>query len=93
TQAARDDLVAGLRSGEGGLTVAVPDQGLHLIARLTTKASDIDIVRAANAAGLGARALSAMYLSQPPQQGLVIGFSGFSGEELRLAAGRLAAMI
>jgi len=93
TQVARDDLVAGLRSGKGGIEVAVPDQGLHLIARLTTGVADTDIVRVAHAAGLAARSLSAMYLSRAPQQGLVIGFSGFSGEELRLAASRLAALI
>ena len=92
TLAARDDLVAGLRSGKG-LTVEVPDQGLHLIALPTMERADAKLVQAARAAGLGARSLSEMYLSHPPQQGLVIGFSGFSSEELRLPASRLAASL
>jgi GntR family transcriptional regulator / MocR family aminotransferase len=94
TEAARDELVAGLRSGATDrLEVAVPDQGLHLIARLASGISDTQAVALARSAGLGARALSSMYVSGAPAHGLVIGFSGFTGEELRLAASRFAALL
>lgn len=92
-QSARDELVCGLRSNPGAsIEVAAPDQGLHLIAELPDGISDLDAVREAKAAGLGARPLSSMYLSPPVRQGLVIGFSGFTGEELRLAASRFTAL-
>src|SRR5690606_8567025 len=91
---ARDGLVSGLRSGSGnGLEVAVPDQGLHLIAQLSPDARDVELSAAAKAAGIGTRPLSSMYVSQPPRQGLVIGFSGFASEDLHLAGSRLAALI
>ncbi|EWY38606.1 transcriptional regulator [Skermanella stibiiresistens SB22] len=93
-QAARDALVEGLRSGPNpGLEVTVPDQGLHLIADLTTGARDTEVALAAKSVGLAARPLSSMYVSEPARQGLVIGFSGFTGDDLRLAASRLAAII
>ncbi|MFU0505915.1 MocR-like pyridoxine biosynthesis transcription factor PdxR [Pseudaminobacter sp. NGMCC 1.201702] len=92
-QSARDELVRGLRSNPNAdIDVAVPDQGLHLIAKLPAETSDTDVAQQANAVGLGARPLSSMYLSRPAQKGLVIGFSGFTGEELRLAASNFAAL-
>ncbi|QRM56222.1 PLP-dependent aminotransferase family protein [Sinorhizobium sp. BG8] len=95
TEAARDGLVEGLRSGtrSAALEVIVPDQGLHLVARLKVPTSDVEAAATAATAGLGARALSSMYVSHPPQQGLVIGFSGFSPEEFRLAASRFACLL
>ncbi|MBN9223111.1 MAG: PLP-dependent aminotransferase family protein, partial [Mesorhizobium sp.] len=82
-QAARDALIAGLRANCGDtLDAAVPEQGLHLLATLKGGGIDTDIVEAATAAGVGVRALSAMYISGAPRHGLVLGFSGFSDEEL-----------
>ncbi|MCF3641515.1 PLP-dependent aminotransferase family protein, partial [Rhizobium sp. TRM95111] len=84
--AARDALVEGL-AGAPGLAVGVPGQGLHLVA-VAHGATDDDtvLVEIARAAGLGARALSSMAVSEPPRQGLVIGFSGFPPEVLFTAA-------
>ena len=84
--------MAGL-AGARNLTVAVPDQGLHLVAGLPESLDDIEAVEIARQAGLGARALSAMAVTNPPRQGLVIGFSGFAREVLNAAARRFAAMI
>ncbi|WNJ92957.1 PLP-dependent aminotransferase family protein [Bosea sp. 685] len=92
--AARDALVAGLQACRAGvLDVTVPEQGLHLVAKLTSARCDVDIVAAAKAAGVGARALSSMFVTAQPQQGLVLGFSGFADGELRAAAARLDALL
>jgi GntR family transcriptional regulator/MocR family aminotransferase len=92
--AARDALVAGLGACRAGiLEVTVPEQGLHLVAKLTSAHCDVDIVAAAKAAGVGARALSSMFVTGPPLQGLVLGFSGFAGDELRAAAAKLDAIL
>ncbi|MCR6500613.1 PLP-dependent aminotransferase family protein [Shinella sp. CPCC 101442] len=91
-QAARDALVAGLATARN-LSVAIPDQGLHLVAALPASLPDIEAVEIARKAGLGVRALSAMAVTHAPRQGLVIGFSGFAPEILEAAAKRFAADI
>ncbi|CAN7212957.1 PLP-dependent aminotransferase family protein [Bosea sp. LjRoot9] len=92
--AARDALVAGLQACRAGvLDVTAPEQGLHLVAKLTSARCDVEIVAAAKAAGVGARALSSMFVTAQPQQGLVLGFSGFADDELRAAAARLDAIL
>lgn len=84
-RAARDALVAALRAG--GLEVAAPEQGLHLVAPLPQGADDRAVAQAARAAGLGGRALSLMYLGAA-QPGLVLGFSGHAPEVLAGAVAR-----
>jgi GntR family transcriptional regulator/MocR family aminotransferase len=91
-QAARDALVAGLSTAKN-LSLAVPDQGLHLVAGLPASLIDTDAVEIARQAGLGVRALSAMAVTNPPKQGLVIGFSGFAPVVLHAAATRFAAAL
>lgn len=88
-EAARDALVEGLSAAKS-LSVTVPDQGLHLVAGLPARLADTAAVEIARQAGLGVRALSAMAVTNPPRQGLVIGFSGFAPEVLRAAANRFA---
>jgi GntR family transcriptional regulator/MocR family aminotransferase len=89
-QAARDVLVAGLEAHCGdALDVTVPEQGLHLMAMLRGAGPDTAIVEAAKAVGVGARALSSMFIDGAPKHGLVLGFSGFSSEELTAATVRL----
>ncbi|MGJ7039884.1 GntR family transcriptional regulator/MocR family aminotransferase [Shinella sp. BE166] len=91
-QAARDALVAGLSAAKN-LSVGVPDQGLHLVAGLPDSLADTAAVEIARGAGLGVRALSSMAVTNPPRQGLVIGFSGFAPEVLHAAATRFATAI
>ncbi|WP_338091051.1 PLP-dependent aminotransferase family protein [Shinella kummerowiae] len=91
-QAARDALVEGLSAAKN-LSVAVPDQGLHLVAGLPASLVDTHAVDMARTAGLGVRALSSMAVTNPPKQGLVIGFSGFAPAVLQAAATRFAAAI
>jgi GntR family transcriptional regulator/MocR family aminotransferase len=74
------------------LDVTVPEQGLHLMATLKGAGPDTAIVEAAKAAGVGARALSSMFIGGPTRKGLVLGFSGFSDEELLAATIRLGTL-
>ena len=93
-EAGRDALVAALREkARNALEVAIPDQGLHLVAKLLCKKYDSDLAQAAKAQGIGARALSPMYLDGAPQQGLVLGFSGFDPAVIRDAAMRLCTLL
>ncbi|MFO1147561.1 MAG: PLP-dependent aminotransferase family protein [Alsobacter sp.] len=85
-RASRDALVEGL--SHGPLAVTAPDQGLHLIAQLPFNMEDREAVTSARHAGLGARALSPMYLEAPARQGLVIGFSGFEPAVIETVARR-----
>ncbi len=91
-QANRDMLVATLEAhAKGRLDFAMPEQGLHMVAK--TAREDTAIAAAAKAAGIGARALSPMYIGRSPQHGLVLGFSSFPHPTLRDAAIRLCALL
>lgn len=93
-RAARDVLVESLVSAAGEkLDVSPPEQGLHLVAYPHSVVSDVDIVLKAKEASVAARALSPMYLSAPPRQGLVLGFFGFTDEALRSAASKLGGIV
>ncbi|WP_334176510.1 PLP-dependent aminotransferase family protein [Pseudoxanthobacter sp.] len=88
----RDALVEGLR--QGGLAAVAPDQGLHLICPLPPDSDDVALARTARQHGIGAAALSPMFVTAAPRRGLVIGFSGFPAAALHdagLRLGRLAA--
>lgn len=87
-QANRDMLVATLKThAKDRLDFTAPDQGLHMIAK--TSRDDIPIAAAAKDAGIGARALSPMYIGGKPAHGLVLGFSAFTPDIIRDAAIRL----
>ncbi len=93
-EAARDALVSTLAAhAEGALSVSAPEQGLHLVARLGDTRDDSVIIHQLLAKGVGARALSPMYLTLPPQQGLVLGFSGFGEADLTAAAIRICEVL
>jgi GntR family transcriptional regulator/MocR family aminotransferase len=82
-EASRDAMVQAL--GAVGLTVASPEQGLHLIAPLPPGTEDRALIAPLAEKGLAARPLSALYLGGKAQSGLVMGFSGFSPEAIRRA--------
>lgn len=93
-QAARDVLVATLQAhAQGCLDIASPEQGLHLVAKILCDRPDTEIAAAAKAEGVGARALSPLFVAAPPVQGLVLGFSSFSNDAIRDAALRLCAIL
>jgi GntR family transcriptional regulator/MocR family aminotransferase len=75
------------------LDVAVPDQGMHLVAYLCDGSSDIAIEGAAQRAGIVVRAISRFYRGARPRRGLMLGFSGFPQQLIVPSAARLAALI
>jgi GntR family transcriptional regulator / MocR family aminotransferase len=88
---ARDALVAELARQLGTqLTVAVPDQGLHLVAHLRDGLSDVALERAARQSGVIAWALSRSYIAAPTRSALLLGFSGYSTQQLVQAVAQLA---
>ena len=90
----RDALAETLvRRGAGSLEVALPDQGMHLVAYLRDGTSDIEIEAAARRAGIVVRAISRFYRSARPRPGLMLGFSGFPRQLIVPAAARLAMLV
>jgi len=91
-RAQRDALAGELERLAGDqLTVAVPDQGMHLIAYLRDGTlSDTAVARAAREAGVIVRAMSPLYVTAPSRPGLMLGFSGYPCEVIVPAATRLA---
>jgi GntR family transcriptional regulator/MocR family aminotransferase len=93
-KAQRDALANELARHAGDVvTVDRPDQGMHLVAYLRGGVRDLAVERAAGAGGLVARAMSRTFVQARPQQGLMLGFSGFSAHVIAPAAGRLAKII
>jgi GntR family transcriptional regulator/MocR family aminotransferase len=90
----RDTLVAELRRHAGDdLVIGVPDQGMHLVAYLRHRRSDVEVERAAARRGVIVRAIRPMYSKARPRSGLMLGFSGFSCEAIVPAAADLAMII
>jgi GntR family transcriptional regulator / MocR family aminotransferase len=90
----RDALVETLaRRAAGDLEVALPDQGMHLVAYLRDGWSDVAIEEAARQAGIIVRAISRFYRSGRPRPGLMLGFSGFPRQLIVPAAARLATLV
>jgi GntR family transcriptional regulator/MocR family aminotransferase len=87
----RDRLVDALRRRAGEfLEVEPPDQGMHLVAYLRQGLSDSMIEQAALDEGVVVRALSRLYARARPQQGLLLGFSGYPATSIGPAVSRLA---
>jgi len=75
------------------LDVAVPDQGMHLVAYLRSGLSDINIEAAAQSEGIMVRAISRFYRRARPRAGLMLGFSGFPRQLIVPAAAKLASLV
>jgi GntR family transcriptional regulator/MocR family aminotransferase len=90
----RDALAETLtRRSAGRLEVALPDQGMHLVAYLRDSSSDIALEAAAQRAGIIVRAISRFYRTARPRPGLLLGFSGFPRQLIVPAAVRLSALV
>ena len=86
----RDALAATLTRRTDRLEVAVPEQGMHLIAYLKDGISDIEVEAVARRAGIVVRAISRFYRMVRRRRGLMLGFSGFPPQLIVPAAARLA---
>jgi GntR family transcriptional regulator / MocR family aminotransferase len=82
-----------MRRAADRLDVAVPDQGMHLVAYLCDGSSDVAIEAAAQRAGIVVRAISRFYRAARSRPGLMLGFSGFPRQLIVPSAARLAALI
>jgi GntR family transcriptional regulator/MocR family aminotransferase len=90
----RDALAETLtRRAAGALQVALPDQGMHLVAYLRGGVSDTAIEAAALRVGIVVRAISRFYRTARARPGLILGFSGFPRQLIVPAAARLAALV
>ena len=88
---ARDVLAATLtRASEGELTVPVPSQGLHLVARLDPLTDPLIAAQAKANAGVGGWLLAETYHRARPLPGFVLGFSGHPVPQLVASAEQLA---
>ena len=93
-KAQRDALVEALRRHAGAwLTAAPADQGMHLVAYLADKLSDLAVEAAAAEAGVIVRAISPLYRRAPARQGLMLGFSGFGPGQMERPAARLGEVL
>ncbi len=93
-QRARDHVVTGLHGRLGDLLeIDVPDQGMHLTARLPPGVSDIAVAAEGLASGVVLRPMSRLYLAAPPVSALMLGFTGFDRMQLDAGMDRLAAVL
>jgi GntR family transcriptional regulator/MocR family aminotransferase len=89
---ARDVLAATLQTrSDGRLSVPVPSQGLHLVARFEPSVDLRIAAQARQAAGAEGWLLADTYVRARPLPGFVLGFSGHPVPELVASAERLAA--
>ena len=90
----RDVLAAELgRRLRDSVTLAVPDQGMHLVAHLDRHTSDVELTAAARRRGILVRPISQWYKKASRKSGLMLGFTGFATEAIVPAAARLAELI
>ena len=82
-----------MRRAAGRLEVAVPDQGMHLVAYLRDGSSDLAVEASAQRAGIVVRAISRLYRAAQPRAGLMLGFSGFPRQSIVPSAARLATLL
>ncbi|MHC9235290.1 MocR-like pyridoxine biosynthesis transcription factor PdxR [Pseudooceanicola sp. 502str34] len=88
-------LLAALEAAGAGAALALkPDpSGMHLVLSLCDGKSDAAIAAAAEARGIGPRALSSHALLPEAPQGLMLGYAAFEPEELDAAARVLAEVL
>jgi GntR family transcriptional regulator/MocR family aminotransferase len=88
---ARDVLALTLsRASEGRLSVPVPSQGLHLVARFDPSTESLVASQAKAAAGAEGWLLAETYRRARPLPGFVLGFAGHPIPQLKASAEKLA---
>ncbi|MCA6107338.1 MocR-like pyridoxine biosynthesis transcription factor PdxR [Bradyrhizobium cenepequi] len=88
---ARDMLASTLsEASDGELSVPVPSQGLHLVARFDPSTEPLVAPQAKSAAGVHGWLLAETYHRARPLPGFVLGFAGHELPQLRVSAERLA---
>jgi GntR family transcriptional regulator/MocR family aminotransferase len=86
----RDEVVGALQESAGeALNFRVPDQGLHILARLPHGHPKDAARRIRETAGVATKLLSETRVAQRTADGFILGFSGHDVEDLKSAARRL----
>ncbi|MFC3114060.1 MocR-like pyridoxine biosynthesis transcription factor PdxR [Cellvibrio fontiphilus] len=85
----REVLIGALEKEAPELKVQPADQGMHIVAWLPEGIDDIQIAEAARLAGIAVRAISPMCSANLKLSGLMMGFGGFSQDQLKAAARKL----
>jgi len=85
----RQTLINALQVELPELRIQPADQGMHIVVWLPDGLGDVVVSKAANKAGVALRALSPMCSGNLPLSGLMLGFGGFTNEQLRDAVRRL----
>lgn len=75
-----------------GCAMQPSDQGMHVVLWLPSSANDEDVAAQAKDIGLAVRAISPMYANGGPP-GLMLGFGGFTSEQLRDATRKLLQLL
>ena len=78
---------------DGFLSINPEDAGMHLLAELPVEVDDAALSRAAWAADVEAPPLSVFYDGPPKRRGLLLGYAGFSHQEIRHAASTLGRVL
>ena len=73
------------------LTVEPNNTGMQLVGRFISPQSDVDFCRRAARHSVDVTPLSGHFRHSPPEQGIVMGFTGVSGKEMRQGLDRLRA--
>ena len=85
----RQTLIDVLRLEVPDLQMQPADQGVHIVAWLPPVMDDVAIAAAAHDAGIAVRALSLMCSDSLKLSGLMLGFGGFSNEQLKSSVQKL----
>jgi len=85
----RAALIEALRLELPWLRIQPSDQGMHLVVWLPEGLDDVKIAAAVGRAGIASRPLSPMCSEHLKLSGLMLGFGGFSKEQLKTAMERL----
>lgn len=87
-------LLAALRTAlPDGCTIQPSDQGMHILIWLPNTANDVMIAARALSAGLAVRPISPMYGKSPGRPALMLGFGGFSDDQLVSATATFARLL
>lgn len=75
------------------LRIQHADQGMHIVGLLPAGVDDVKLAMAALDAGIALRAVSAMCSANSAISGLMLGFGGFSSEQLRSSVRKLRVLL
>lgn len=89
----RQVLIDALRAELPELRIQPTDQGMHIVVWLPDGPNDVAVAAAANRAGIALRAISPMCSGDLQLSGLMLGFGGFTSEQLREAVGKLRVLM